>query len=161
MALDPALAEGVEAFLSGPYRRVVAAVQLTTRRREDAEDAVHEALARLVSRGSSPDRWDAWVFVTARNVARRRWLRSSREVLVGMPLQERAYHDPDPLANDALHRAIARLPRRQQETTVMHYLLDMSIEDIASATGISAGAVKNSLFVARGKLRAVLSKEVL
>jgi RNA polymerase sigma-70 factor (ECF subfamily) len=53
-------------------------------------------------------------------------------------------------------RALAILPRRQREVAVMRYLLEMSTREVAQATGVGEGTVKNSL----SKARAALAKQL-
>jgi RNA polymerase sigma-70 factor (ECF subfamily) len=52
-----------------------------------------------------------------------------------------------------LQRALASLPRRQQETVVMHYIVDLPVTEVARALGIAEGTVKTHLFRARETLR--------
>jgi RNA polymerase sigma-70 factor, ECF subfamily len=120
-----------------------------------AEDAVQEALARAWERmdhGEHIDSLPGWVTVTASNLARSglRRLRAERRATARI--------DPGtneaPLSTGAEDRldvvhAVQGLPRRQREVIVLHYYLDMSIAEIASAVKTSEGAVKNALYHAR------------
>ena len=55
--------------------------------------------------------------------------------------------------------AINTLPLQQKQVTVLHYLLDQSVETIAEGLGVSDGTVKTQLFRARKALAARLRKE--
>jgi RNA polymerase sigma factor (sigma-70 family) len=55
--------------------------------------------------------------------------------------------------NRVLH-AVAALPQSQREVIVRHELAGESHEDIAAALGMSAGAIRQLAFRARGTLRA-------
>ena len=54
---------------------------------------------------------------------------------------------------------VARLPRRQAETVVLHYVDDRSVADIALVLGTSEGTVKTHLHRAREALAARLGDE--
>jgi RNA polymerase sigma factor (sigma-70 family) len=65
---------------------------------------------------------------------------------------------PDaPGRNDALDRALARLPRRQRTAISLRYGSDLTILDVAGALGISEPAAKQLLARARESLRRTLS----
>jgi RNA polymerase sigma factor (sigma-70 family) len=52
--------------------------------------------------------------------------------------------------------ALAALPRRQREVTVLRYYLGLDVAEIAHALELNPGTVKTSLFRAREKLAATL-----
>jgi RNA polymerase sigma-70 factor (ECF subfamily) len=56
-----------------------------------------------------------------------------------------------------VRRALAALPRRQRETAVLRYYLDLSTEEIAEAMGTSEGTVKSQLSKARAHLAVALT----
>jgi RNA polymerase sigma factor (sigma-70 family) len=67
----------------------------------------------------------------------------------------------DAIAEDAGERfeigsAVAGLPRRQREVTVLRYFLGFDVEEIASLLRVSEGTVKTSLHRARHALAAAL-----
>jgi RNA polymerase sigma-70 factor (ECF subfamily) len=55
-----------------------------------------------------------------------------------------------------VQRALAELPRRQREVVVLHYFVDLSIDDIATQLDIASGTVKTSLHRARAALAVAL-----
>ncbi len=55
-----------------------------------------------------------------------------------------------------LEHALERLPRRQREVAVLHYLVDLPVAEIATVVGLSTGGVKHALFRARRSLAAAL-----
>ena len=56
-----------------------------------------------------------------------------------------------------VRRALKALPRRQRETAVLRYYLDLSTEEIAEAMGTSEGTVKSLLSKARAHLADALT----
>jgi RNA polymerase sigma-70 factor (ECF subfamily) len=58
-----------------------------------------------------------------------------------------------------LAKAIADLPCDQRAAVALFYLEEMSVGEIAAATGVPAGTVKTRLMHARTKLRATLKGE--
>ena len=137
------------------------AVALTCGSYPAAEDAVQEALVRAWQRedlGAPIDSLDAWVATVALNLSRSGIRRAIAE--------RRARHRAEPGApvtapaasSDAvdLERALARLPRRQRETAVLRYLLEMDTKEVASVLKVSEGTVKSQLARARASLAADL-----
>jgi RNA polymerase sigma-70 factor, ECF subfamily len=156
----------VRDFLANDYPRLVAAVTLISGSRWAAEDAVQEALARAWERSERGERIEslkAWVTVVAINLVRsgfRRLLaeRRARERLGGRAHSDSAGpYNPDDSID--LARALASLPRRQREATILRYYLDMDIRDVATALRISEGTAKTTLHRARKALALALGDD--
>jgi RNA polymerase sigma factor (sigma-70 family) len=144
----------IREFLVGAYPRIVAGVALVTGSRPAAEDAVQEALARAWERslrGESIDRLEAWVTTVAMNLARSRLRRIRAEWRARGRLEVTRTPALGPERAD-LRRALEALPRRQREVTILHYYLDLDVAEAARTLGISVGAVKASLHLARRAL---------
>lgn len=163
MSVATATRLDLEAFVASEYPRVVAAVRLITGDREGAPDAVQDALVQLIANPprNEPNNVAAYITVVASN--------KLRDVQRRHGAEQRAY---DKLPHDRLtatdvlnsldidvHRALVALPDRQREICVLHYLLDHSVEAIASAMNISTGTVKTQLHRARAALAAALGRE--
>lgn len=153
-------------FLRTQYPRIVAAVALVSGSRPAAEDAVQEALARAwerSERGEEIESLTAWVTTAAMNLARSglRRFRAERRA------KERLSFDgnlsgPGPSgARIDVARALATLPRRQREATVLRYYLGMDVKEIAAVLGVSEGSAKTTLFRARRKLAETLGESDL
>ena len=142
------------------YPRVVAAVALITGSHAAAEDAVQEGLARAwerSERGQHIESLRAWVTKVAMNVARSRF----RRLLVERRHQGAATELAGPSGDLVdLRRALAALPRRQREVTVLRYYMDLDLREVAEVLGISDGTVKTSLYRARQALAAALSDDL-
>jgi RNA polymerase sigma-70 factor (sigma-E family) len=126
--------------------------------RHAAEDVVQEAFCNLFRRWDSLSHVDGAeyyvrvsVLNACRSVLRRRAVRS-RLVL---------YELPEPSAEAAvlggeeraeLIRAVDRLPRRQRETLVLRYYLDLPDEEIATLMGVGPSTVRSTTHRALGTL---------
>jgi RNA polymerase sigma-70 factor (ECF subfamily) len=138
----------------------VVAVALTCGSYPAAEDAVQEALVRAWQRehrGAPIDSLEAWVATVALNLSRS----GIRRAIVERKVKHRLATDVPASAAAAgdtvdLERALARLPRRQRETAVLRYLLEMDTREVAAVLKVSEGTVKSQLARARANLAADL-----
>lgn len=144
-------------FYTGSVRRVSGYVFALTGDRAETEDLVQEAYSRAwhqwaaVRAHGDPE---AWVRTVAYRVRVSRW----RRLTAGVRAHRRYGAEPDvpELSVDyvAIITALRALPSAQRRAVVLHYLVGLSVEEIAVETGVVAGTVKSRL--ARG--RAVLAK---
>ena len=154
---DPRIAahEGeVRDFVANDYAKVVAATALITGDRGDAEDAVQDAMVKAWQRRDEIENLAAWITVVASNTAKNR-LRKKRNERVAVERLERvlAERQTDRRAEHmTLQQAITLLPERQRQAIVLHYYLDLSIDDSAMALAVHAGTIKTSLHRARTSL---------
>ncbi|HZV03088.1 MAG TPA: sigma-70 family RNA polymerase sigma factor [Planctomycetota bacterium] len=122
----------------------------------DAEDLVQETLLRAFAKLSELH-WDvqnprAWLFVVATNVWRDRLRKDEPAALpeawdVAAP-EEAAR----PEVREALLELARSLPPRERAALLMKDVFDLSLEETASALGMTVGAVKSALHRARGAL---------
>ncbi len=150
-----------EAFFNDEQQRLVGAVALLTGDRDVAAEAVADAIARAwerVAKGEEIDNLAAWIRVVAFNAARGAFRRRRSERLAVERL--RAAHSL--VAAEASEQAaemqalLAQLPRRQREVIVMHYFLDLDVEEIAIELEIGETTVRNFLRRARARLLGIL-----
>lgn len=155
-------------FLVSEYPRLVAALTLASGNRSAAEEAVQEALARAWERSERGERIEslpAWVTRVALNHLRSgfRRLRVQRRAAAKMAPEPWAgaapFEDQEAAADVA--RALAALPRRQREATVLRYYLDMDVSEVARSLGTSEGTVKTTLHRARKALAVSLGEQEL
>jgi RNA polymerase sigma-70 factor (ECF subfamily) len=152
--------EGFEEFYGAAFGRLVGQLFLVTGDLHEAEDVVQEAFARAAERWSTIRTYDlpeAWIRRVALNLAasaarrRRRWL----------AVRVRLAQPPElPPASDEvleLLQALGRLPMSQRQPLVLHYLLQLPVEQVARELGISTGSVKARLFRGRQALAAQLT----
>ncbi len=90
-------------------------------------------------------------------ITRRQKRRISLEALVDQ-LMSPAWHAPEHLAEQgetirSVQQAIGELPFNQQAVIALHYLSDLSLEEIAELLDVPVGTVKSRLYYARENLR--------
>jgi RNA polymerase sigma factor (sigma-70 family) len=161
--------EAIRRFLASDYPTLVANLALVSGSREEAEDAVQEALARAWVRSEKGDvivALRAWIGVVALNLARSRFrrLRAERratEILGSRALTSQRWEEAEPGSDLAMdtRQLVRRLPRRQREVVLLHYFLDLSIDEIARALRITRGTAKKALFRAREVIARAVTQE--
>jgi RNA polymerase sigma-70 factor (sigma-E family) len=151
-----------DAFYRDTARRVVHLVYGFTGDLTVAQDATQEAYARAWQQWSTVRTADdplAWVRTVARRIAISGWRKRTT--------QERAYqrhgvHDTTgPPSEDrvAVVAALRELPDPVREAVTMHYIGDLSIEQIAHDTNTPAGTIKARLHRGRAQLAQALRNE--
>lgn len=171
----------LDRFLAGVERAAFRIAQMALRDRDEALDAVQDAMLHLAqSYGARPsEEWRPLFFRILyngiRDRQRRRAVRSrlfgllpgrrNRDEEEGDPLDLIAGDSPDParqLMNDEamarLEVALARLPARQQEAFSLRCLQGMDVAETATAMGCTEGSVKTHYFRALQSLRAALGE---
>ncbi|GAA1860015.1 RNA polymerase sigma factor [Asanoa iriomotensis] len=140
--------------------RLVAVLYALTGDYAEAEDAVHEAFARALSRPGQLRRVDspeAWLRTVAMNIARTRF---RRRVLLDRIVHSGRLRPRSvpPISPDrvALADALQELPRVVRECLVLRYVADLTIADVARAQQCSVDAVKSRLLRGRRALAARL-----
>jgi RNA polymerase sigma factor (sigma-70 family) len=132
--------------------------------REDAEDAVHEAMLRAVENSNVDDeRLGAWLTTVTMRLCADRYRQVNRETEVGT-LAGRAMPAPATVEESVCDRAEAvwlaaqsgDLPARQAEALRLRSQ-DLDVEQVASRMGLSYRAVESLLARARRALRQTLA----
>ena len=133
---------------------------------EIAQDSFSDAwLKRESCRGdwSDPEVFGRWLRRVALN-RYRNWSRSRRRrrlrtlTLAPADLESLgAASDPEPSEQlQALRRAIARLPDKQRQVVLMHYLEETSVSNVAALLSVTAKTVEGRLYKARRTLHRLL-----
>ncbi len=148
-----------EEFYEANYRRIVALATAVLGDRQQAEDVAQEAFTRALVRWPAVGGYDlpeAWVRRVALRLAvdaARRAQRARRvSVLLAAARREPSSESADPLASTAVSLALLRVPLREREVLVLHYLADLPVEAIARECGLPAGTVKTRLAAGRRRL---------
>ena len=169
-----AVPASMDAFLAQVERRAFRMAELNLGHREDALDAVQDAMLRLVKHYSDipPQEWTPlfWGILRRRIVDLQR-RRKVRSIMVGwlggrdedgedLPAWEPADTGPGPLErlNDAqsyadMAAAVKLLPQRQREAFMLRVLEGLDVAETAQAMGCSEGSVKTHLSRAMHNLR--------
>lgn len=170
----------LDAFLASMERRAFRMAELHLGNREDALDAVQDAMLRLVKhyRSKPAEEWTPlfWGILRRRIVDLQR-RRKVRSIVVGwlggghdddgdeLPVWEPADSGPDPL--EKLHgeqsyadmaAAVKKLPQRQREAFILRVLEGMDVAETATVMGCSEGSVKTHLSRAMQHLREQLEE---
>jgi hypothetical protein len=124
--------------------------------RDEVEDLLQEAFLRAylgISRLRDPDRFGSWLCGIGVNLAKMRLRQRATQssIAVGatpvpVDLEERELLR-------AVQDAVALLPPGQREVVLMHYVEELSCEEIARLLGTTAGAARVRLHRARAQLR--------
>jgi len=164
----------VDAFgqiVKGYERRVFALAVMILRNREGADDVTQDAFVRAFER---LDLYDVrrpfypWLATITIRLSRNWLARHSPGARRETPIQPEssAYASAASAALDVLvaedegrhlWRLVERLPLGERTAVVLHYRQELSVSEVASAIGVTAGTVKTLLFRARQHLRASLA----
>lgn len=147
------------AFFAATRLRLLRLLAAVTADVGEAEDALQEAYVRAAARWKLLDEPEAWVRRVALNAARDAFRKREVRDRARDSFATRHRHDeaaaptPDRVVVVAALRA---LPQPLREVLALHYLLDMSVEQIARELDRPAGTVKAQLVRGRERLAAVL-----
>jgi RNA polymerase sigma-70 factor (ECF subfamily) len=127
-----------------------------TRDEHVASDAVAEAFAQALGRGSEVRDASAWVWRAAFRIAAGELKRRRREV--GPPAGAFTVPPIDPRVA-ALTEALARLPTRQRAVLILFHYAGFQAREIAERLGSTRGAVQMALIRGRRRLRELLEED--
>lgn len=170
----PVLPATLEQFLSGIEARAFRFAEMGLRHRDDALDAVQDAMIKMLGYRDKPAaEWSPLFWSILRNrivdmqrrgLFRLRWLIPGSTDKEGEPV-DWADDGPDPSRNHDSHEAWSRisaalknLPARQREAFTLRVLEELDVADTAKAMGCSEGSVKTHLSRARDALQRQLEE---
>jgi RNA polymerase sigma-70 factor (ECF subfamily) len=152
--------DAFEGLVRRYQRRVYALAYQHLRDPDEAQDLAQEVFVRLyrnLHRYDSARPFEPWFWRLAGNVAssyRRRRPAAAAELRDPAAAPEPAREDHAPL-----ERALADLSEELRLPVLLHYYLDLPLDEIATSMGLSLSAVKSRLHRARAVLRRVLVEE--
>lgn len=130
--------------------------------RWEAEDATQEAVTRAWRklgqlRPGSPIRpWFLAIVINqCRNTRRTHWFSTARIADVFQSVRG----DRDNVERVDIARALTRLPSADRQALFLHFYLDLPIDEVATALGISPSAAKGRIYRACHRLRPELLEE--
>ena len=160
------------------YLRVVRLCGLLLADPHEAEDVAQEVFVKLLQASKTETRvmaWEPWLTRVTVNACRDRrrsgwwrWWRAPRHAIDADIPSILDHPSPGPTPEEeALNREVCgriwqvfrELPARQQEVFALRYLEGWSTDAVAEALGLSVGSVKQHLFRAVHRLRAVMGEE--
>ena len=141
-------------FYSSAAARLVRHSYALTADMAEAQDIAQEAFARAWQRWPAVrecDSPEAWVRRVATNLAASRWRRIRvARAAAGQPAEQ---HAPEVSTDTvALVCGLRTLPERQRTVLVLHYMCDLSVDQIAAELGCPSGSVKSWLSRGRAAL---------
>jgi len=154
--------ESFDEFYRGTSRRLMHYAYALTGDLGEAQDLVQEVYVRAWQRWGRLSRYDSadsWLRLVLARLATDRWRR-----IGGLRTALTRSGPPGPVAAPGdetvvLVAAMRRLSEQQRRALALHYLYDLSIDDIAAETAVPTGTVKSWLSRGRAALAEVLSGE--
>lgn len=140
--------EAITALFQEHYRPLLRVAALLVDERDEAEELVQEAFARLYQRWPprDVDAAPAYLRSVVLNLARSRLRRRVVALRHRTTVTDTPGADEAAVLRDdqrAVLAAVRTLPQRQRECVVLRYYAGLSEAEIASALAISAGSVKS------------------
>jgi RNA polymerase sigma factor (sigma-70 family) len=148
------VAESIERTFRSEASRLWRALVLFSGDPDVASDAVSEAFAQALARGSSIEDPGRWVWRAAFNIARGD-LKRRRKGQAELPDVPAAV----PTDTIDLIRALATLSPKQRASIVLHHYAGYSTRETARIIGSTSGAVGSHLERGRRRLRELLGEE--
>ncbi len=143
------------------HARLVRALSVAFDDAEAAADAVQDAFLeadrrwRRVSTLDDPAGWVRRVAVNRLRNGRRNRLRRTEILATIRPVGRDDLTD----ALLDLRRALDALPERMRLVVCLHYLADLSVDEVATALDVAGGTVKSTLHDGRQRLRTLLEEQ--
>jgi RNA polymerase sigma-70 factor (ECF subfamily) len=147
-------------------RRVFQLAYRITGNEQDAEDAVQEAFLRAyrqIGKFDGGSSFGTWLYRIAANCALDAIRARGRRLDGAAPIRETPSGDPTPERSalsgeirERMSEALSELTPVERAAFVLRHFEGMGIEEIGLTLGCQAGAAKNSVFRAVGKLRKAL-----
>lgn len=155
---DPAGEAAFREFVTTHGSALLRMALLLTTNRADAEDLLQAALAKTYlawDRIQDRAALESYVRRAMVNTQISWWRRRRVEEYPTGELPDCAVSDQAQVSDleDAVRRALDRLPRRMRAAVVLRYYEDMTELEIADALGVSRGTVKSTVSRAVAKLR--------
>ncbi|MCO1598467.1 SigE family RNA polymerase sigma factor [Micromonospora sp. RHAY321] len=152
-------AQSFDDFYRSTARRMLRYGYAVTGDHTEAQDLVQEAFARAWRQwgrlGAHPAP-EAWLRLVVARLATDRWRHLHRWRAALSRTGPPPVAPPPSEDGVLLVRALRQLPAAQRQALALHYLFDMSVEEIARETEVPVGTVKSWLSRGRSRLAALL-----
>lgn len=153
-----------DAFYAATSHRLVGQLFAMTGDLGEAEDALQEAYIRAWQQWPKIGGYEnpeGWVRSVAFKLCVNAWWKTRNRLTAHRRAAPRSEASPEPELGPnllALVRALRQLPERQRRVLVLHYVADLSVEQITRDTGMPAGTVKSYLSRGRTALAPLVSE---
>ena len=113
-----------------------------------------------------PEAFRAWIYRIAHHKAarfiRNEKRREKKGSVAAEAIPQQEYSDRDVIFNvEALHQGMQLLPTEHRELLVLHYLRDLSTQELALVLDCPSGTIKSRLHHARQALRRIIERKKL
>jgi RNA polymerase sigma-70 factor (ECF subfamily) len=133
-----------------------------TGRPDLAEDLTQDVFLRVLrgrDRYEARDREISWVLRITRNVLLDHWHRTRTNIPPEVPVAdvEEPSSEPNHVLALGFQEALRLLPRSEREVYLLKERSGLTYEEIASACGMTVGAVRSKLYRARRQIKRLLA----
>jgi uncharacterized protein len=142
------------------HRSTVEAVLARMLPHDEVEDILQETFLRGylgVSRLRDPERFGAWLCGIGVNLAKMRLRQRAARPSIAVGASVATVEPEERELLNMVQDAVALLPPGQRDVVLMHYIDDLSCEEIARLLGTTSGTVRVRLHRARAQLRRELA----
>jgi RNA polymerase sigma-70 factor (ECF subfamily) len=150
--------DAAEELFNACYPRLAGWVRRLVDDDETAHEIAAEAFTRLLSRWSSLENPQSYLYMIATNLVRDHWRKTSRERRAIRTITATVPREPSwqPAQDVDVRALIEDLPPRLRSAFLLHYYAGFAVREVATMLGRPEGTVKADLFAARAKLKASL-----
>src|ERR1039457_1871277 len=150
--------EAAEELFNACYPRLAGWVRRLVDDDETAHEIASEAFTRLLSRWSTLDNPQSYLYMIATNLVRDHWRKTSRERRAIRTITATVPIEPSwqPAQDVDVRALIESLPPRLRSAFLLHYYAGFGVKEVAVLLGRPEGTVKADLHHARNRLKAAV-----
>jgi len=152
--------EAVEELFNACYPRLAGWVRRLVDDDETAHEIAAEAFTRLLSRWTSLDNPQSYLYMIATNLVRDHWRKTSRERRAIRTITATVPAEPawQPAQDVDVRALIEGLPPKLRSAFLLHYYAGFGVKEVAAMLGRPEGTVKADLYHARARLKAAVGE---
>jgi RNA polymerase sigma-70 factor, ECF subfamily len=149
-----------EELFASAYPRLAGWVRRLVDDDETAHEIASEAFTRLLSRWSSLENPQSYLYMIATNLIRDHWRKTERERKAMRTVTASVTTDPvsHPVQDVDVRNLIQELPPRMRNAFLLHYYAGFGVREVADMLGRPEGTIKADLFQARNRLKASMGE---
>jgi RNA polymerase sigma-70 factor, ECF subfamily len=153
-------ADAAEELFKGVYPRLAGWVRRLVDDDDTAHEIASEAFVRLLSRWTSVDSPQSYLYMIATNLVRDHWRKTERERRAVRSATASSARDQVayPVEDVDVRNLIASLPPRLRDPFLLHYYAGFGVREVASLLRRPEGTIKADLFAARARLKTALGE---